>query len=114
MAVFFDVFAGGIATAFVKVGAEAAGAVMGDEDAMGSADVLEVVVAGHLEGPGEGDVDFDFTDEGEVVAIALVGEVNAGAIEEAAEEGVFPNVFVEDGVGDDVVEVRPGHVAIVV
>ena len=64
---------------------------------------MEEVVTGGLELCGDLVGDFDLADEGEVVAIALVGDVDDGAVFEAFEGFVFPDVFVEDGVVDKVI-----------
>ena len=73
-------FDGGIEPAFVEVGAEAARAVMGDEGAEGAAEVFEMRMAGGVELGGDFVGDFDFAEEGEVVSVSLVGEVDGGAV----------------------------------
>lgn len=104
---FCSLFDRSVEAAFVEVGAEAAGAVVGDQGAEFSSEGGEEVVAGGLELCGDLVGDFEFADEGEVVAIALVGEVDDGAVFEGFEERVFPDVFVEDGVVDEVIVVSP-------
>ena len=76
---------------------------MGDEDVGFSSEGWEEIVAGSLELGGEFVRDFEFTDEAEVVAIALVGDVDFGTVFEAFEEFVFPDGFIEDGVVDEIV-----------
>lgn len=80
---------------------------MGDEGAEGAAVGGEEVVASGLELGGDFVRDFEFADVGEVVAIALVGEVDDRSVFEGFEETVFPDVFVEDGVIDEVVVMSP-------
>ena len=103
MANFGGVFASGVLASFVEVGAEAARAVVGDEGAEGAAEVLEEIMAGGLELGGDFVSDFNLTNEGEVVAITLIGNVDFGAVFETFEEFVFPDIFVEDRVVDEVI-----------
>lgn len=89
------------------MGAKAAGAMVGHEGAEGSPEGLEEVVSGLLKLRGNFIGDFNFSDEGKVVAIALVGDVNDGALAEGFEETILPDRFVKDRVVDEVIEVTP-------
>lgn len=81
--------------------------MVGHEGAEGSPEGLEEIVADGLKLRGNFIGDFNFSDEGEVVAIALVGDVNDGALAEGFEETILPDRFVEDRVVDEVIEVTP-------
>ncbi len=101
---FRGVLDGGSLSLFVKMCAEAPRSMVSYKSPDLAAKISKVDVACFAKFRNELVGDDHFSDESEVISVALIRDVNASPVLQSLEERILPNFFVEDIMMDEVIE----------